>query len=137
MPPQRDQLGERIAGLEAKFDGFDKYTHERWHDLGNTLQSLAMLPEKLTRDIAKLQGTFDGKIDSFRRDIERSIGDAIASALEPVTGDIAKLKAEVDALKEARLQFTGARLVLVWIVQTVIAAATAIGGIIAFKGNHP
>jgi hypothetical protein len=110
MPPTRpDQLGERLSGLEAAFGSFEKYEHDRWHALNNTLQPLVGLPLQLTRDIAKIQGTFDGRIATITREIERSITAAVEKAIEPVNADVTRLKADVEELKAAQLQEAGAK----------------------------
>lgn len=108
-PPRPDQLGERLSGLEAAFTGFEKYEHERWHALNNTLQPLTSLPLQLTRDIAKIQGTFDGRIAAITKEIERSITAAVEKAIEPVNADVAMLKAKVEALEATHLQEAGAK----------------------------
>lgn len=134
MPP-RDQIGERLSGLEAKVEGMDRYTHEKWHDLNNTLQPLIALPERLTRDVAKIQGIFDGKIHTVSKDFERSIMAAIEKALMPMSADIAELRADVEALKADRHQLTGGRRFAVWIVQTLIAAIGAVIAVLTL-GKH-
>jgi hypothetical protein len=132
----RDTLGERMAALEAKFDGFDKYTHDKWHEQAQKLQPLYMLPERLTRDVAKLQGTVDGRINSVTKEIERSIVAAIEKAIEPMSRDITELNTRVTALELSDRQETGARRLAVWIAQTVIAAVSAIVAVLAL-GRHP
>ena len=52
--PARESLGERISSVEATLGALEKYEHERWHKLSNDLQPLVALPEKITRDIAKM-----------------------------------------------------------------------------------
>lgn len=108
-PPRQDQLGERLSGLEAAFAGFEKYEHERWHALNNTLQPLAALPLQLTRDIAQIQGTFDGRIAAITKEIERSITAAVEKAIEPVNADLALLKTKVEALEAIQLKNAGAK----------------------------
>lgn len=127
MPaPGSSQLGERVAAFEARFEGFERYTHDRWHDLANTLQPLQRLPEQIARDVAKMQGTIDGRMDTLRRDMERTIGEAITAALAPVVDDVLALKSKVDELERQQSHLKGARMLAVWIIQTLIAAIVAI-----------
>lgn len=116
--PLQEQLGERLSGLEAKVEGMDRYAHDKWHDLNNTLQPLVNLPLQLTRDIAKMQGTFDGRIATISKEIERSITAAVEKAIEPVNADIAVLKTDVETLKAAKLQEDGARSVIATILKS-------------------
>lgn len=119
-------IGERLAGLEGEFKVYTSYSHEKWHKLNNDLQPLMMLPERITREIGRLEGALDGRVTT----LEHAIGLSIAKALLPITADIAALRGEVDDLKKARQQMTGVRQLGVFLVQTVIAAATALVGII-------
>ncbi len=107
MPPE--QLGAQLAALSASFKAEKEYQHDRWHKLANDLTPVINLPERLTRDIAKIQGNFDGRFGAFSRDIERSITAAVERAIEPVNADIALLKTDVEELKRAKLQDDGAR----------------------------
>lgn len=104
----QDQLGERLSGLEAKFDSFERYEHDRWHKLANDLQPLIGLPVQMARDIGKLQGGFDGRIGTITKEIERSITAAVEKAIEPVNQDIAALKSDVDLLMSAKHKQDGA-----------------------------
>lgn len=108
-PPRQEQLGERISGLESAFASFEKYEHERWHALNNTLMPLTGLPLQLTRDIAKIQGTFDGRIAAITKEIERSITAAVEKAIEPVNSEVATLKTQVAALEAIQLKEAGAK----------------------------
>lgn len=103
-------IGERISSLESKFDGYEKYSHERWHDLSNDLQPLVGLPLQLARDIAKLEGKLEAKLD----------------------GRLVAIENRLTAIEGQRQQFTGARQFLVWLVQTVLAAATVL---VAFRSG--
>jgi len=140
MPPRPEQQGERLSSLEAKFDGFERYEHERWHALNNTLQPLVGLPLQLTRDIAKIQGTFDGRIAGITKEIERSITAAVEKAIEPVNADIVALKAAVKVLEGAKSKDEGARGVIASILNSrllawllaVLGAAWAV-----LSGKHP
>lgn len=139
-----NDLGERVAAIDATLKGLDKYSHERWHDLANHLQPLITLPEKMTREIGRLQGTIDGRIATVLKDVERSIEGAIERALKPITDNIDRLEKKVDAqqdeieaLKETHSQFTGGRAILVWIGQTIASALAAIAAVLAMNGRGP
>src|SRR5687767_9941975 len=129
MPPRQDQLGERISGLEAKVDGMDRYAHEKWHDLNNTLQPLALLPEKMTRDIAKMQGSFQGQINSVSKDIERTITSAIENAIMPINKAVTDLDSRVSALEKQHEQETGAKNLLSWFLQSPLVGWLVAAGL--------
>lgn len=134
--PGRETVGERVAGIDARLGAFEKYTHERWHALNNDLTPLMQLPERMTRDVGKLQGLVDGKITSLSAELQRSMKAAIDEALKPVIAEVAELKIDVDSLKLKSNQMGGAKMLGVFIIQTIIAAATAVGGVLAL-GRHP
>jgi seryl-tRNA synthetase len=136
MPPPRENLGERIAGVEAAFERFERYERERWHKQDNDLTPLLQLPERLTREIGKLQGMVEGRINSVSKDIDRSIAAAIKDALQPLSQDMVELKAKVDELERQRNVLTGAKMTGVFIIQTLLAILTALGGSFYF-GKHP
>lgn len=92
-----------MSGLEARVDGMDKYAHEKWHDLNNSLTPLALLPERITRDIAKIHGQFEGRIGTITKDIERSITAAVEKAIEPVNANVADLTKRMAALEAERI----------------------------------
>lgn len=115
----------------------EKYEHERWHKLAQDLQPLVLLPERITRDIAKMQGTFDGRISSISNEIQRSITAAVEKAIEPVDADLAALKVEVAALQDDRIRRDGATGViqailkspaLGWLVGAAITAWAVLTG---------
>lgn len=137
MAPPRGSggdVGERLARVEARLEASDDYAHERWHKLNNDLQPLMNLPERLARDMGKMQGLFDGKLGSVTKELERSMEAAISKALVPVTDDVsglqrevADLRKEIEALKTARNQLTGAKIVILWLVQTIVTTAGSVG----------
>lgn len=133
MSSSEQQLGERMAALEASFNASNEYQHERWHRLANDLQPIIALPERITRDVAKMQGLFEGKITSVAKEIDRSITAAIEKALKPVNDDITALKNEVAALQAKQNAWTGAKMLAVWVIQTAIAAVVAV---VALGGKH-
>jgi hypothetical protein len=109
QPRNEQQLGERISGVEATLEAFEKYERDRWHKLAQDMQPLVHLPTQIARDIAKIQGSFEGRISSVTREIERSITAAVEKAIEPVNADVASLKTKVEALEASRLHESGAK----------------------------
>lgn len=115
-PPQSPSpgQGEKLAALAASFESFERYNHERWHQLNNDLQPLIGLPVQMARDIAKLEGKIEAKMD----------------------GRLLAIETRLTAIEQQRQQITGARQLSVWLVQTIIAALAAVAGIVAL-GRHP
>lgn len=133
-----DGAGMRLVRLEANFKEFEKYTHERWHDLANNLQPLMALPERLTREVGKVQGIFEGRMGTMSKEIERGMEHAIERAIKPVTEDVTdlrkdvkKLQLDVDELMQERSKWTGARMLGNWAVQTMISVLSAVAAVLA------
>lgn len=99
--PEFERFGERMAALEARFESFEKYSHDRWHDLNNSLQPIMMLPERITRDIAKIQGTLESRVNEVGRGIDATVLIAVKDALSPVSQELMELKAKVSVLELA------------------------------------
>jgi hypothetical protein len=98
MPNRTSPPGERISRLEAKFDAYEQYSHERWHQLANDLQPMVGLPLQLTRDLAKMEGKLEAKID----------------------GRLSAIETRLLAIEQQRQQMTGAKQFGVWLVQTIL-----------------
>jgi hypothetical protein len=113
-PARSGALGERIASLAASFEAEKDYSHDRWHKLDNDLTPIINLPTQISRDIAKLEGKLEAKID----------------------GRLSAIEARLYAIESQRQQLSGAKQLGVWLIQTLIAAAAAVTGIIAM-GRHP
>lgn len=128
-------LGERLASLEATVTALEKYEHERWHKLAQDLQPLVLLPERLTREMGKLQGTFDGRVSTISKEIERSITSAVEKAIEPIHEDMSTIRQRVSNLEDAQSQWRGAKLLAVWMVQTLIATVAALVAVFSFKAG--
>lgn len=125
------ELGERVAGLAARFEAFESYEHDRWHQLNNDLTPLVNIEGRIARDLAKMEGRITATI-------EATVDKAIAREVKPINDDVLELKAEVaslrveiEQLKAKGNQLTGAKQLAVWIVQTLIAAIAALGAIMA------
>jgi hypothetical protein len=112
MPGRTSPPGERISRLEAMFVAYEKYSHERWHDLNNDLQLIVGLPLQLTRDLAKMEGKLESKMD----------------------GRLAAIEMRLSAIEQQRQQVTGAKQLGVWLVQTLFAAIAAVGTVFALRG---
>jgi hypothetical protein len=115
MPPRQEHLGERMSSLEASVAAFEKYEHDRWHQLNNDLTALMGLPTQFAREMARLEGGFQGKI-----------AEAVRQAIAPLMADMGDLKERVSAIETRQNAWGGARSLAVWIVQTMIAAAAVI-----------
>lgn len=136
MAPPRGSpdLGERLAALTASFEAEKDYQHDRWHKLDNDLTPVVNMPERLVREMGKIQGIFESKISAVSKELERSMEHAIGRAVKPVTDDvtglkseIAELRKEIEALKTARNQLTGAKIVILWLVQTIVTIVGSVG----------
>lgn len=139
MAAARDGDGERLARVEEQLKSLNQYTHDKWHDMAQVLQPLAMLPERMTRENGKLQGMVEGRIAANSKEIERSFTAAIKEALQPFTDDLREVKdglskhtREIEELKLTSARITGARLFIAWLVGTIVSIAAGIG----IRGAH-
>jgi hypothetical protein len=107
MAPNRSSEGERIAGLEAKLDAFERYERDRWHKQDKDLQLLVGLPTQIARENGKMQG-----------EIERGIMAAVEKAIEPLARTLADLAARVSILELAKQREEGAKGLAVWFLQS-------------------
>lgn len=113
-PARGTSVGERLSGLEATVSGFERYERERWHKLDNDLQLLVGLPTQMTRDIAKLEGKLEAKID----------------------GRLSAIETRLLAIENQRQQMTGAKQLFVWLVQTLLSALAVFAAWSALRGHN-
>ena len=99
--------GEKLAALSASFSGFERYNHERWHQLNNDLQPLMGLPVQMARDIAKLEGKIEAKMD----------------------GRLLAIENRLTAIEAQRQQLTGAKMLFVWLIQVLLSALAVLAAI--------
>lgn len=137
MPARAQNLGERISGLEATVASMDGYSHERWHKLANDMTPLLALPERLTRDVAKIDAKVEVRINAVAKEMERAVLSAIKEAIAPIKAEMVELRSDVDALKAQSNKLTGAKLLFVFVIQTVIACVAGFAGGGWFSGGHP
>ena len=126
------EVGERLASLEASFKSFEKYSHERWHDLSNDLTPVVNMPGQIARDIGKLEGRIDGKISSAVENITKS-----------VRGDIEKLERRIDGhedqitgIKLWQSRWTAGKVTTLVIGQALLNAIVAIATVMSVAGRH-
>lgn len=69
MPPrnsgQLDQISQAIGQLEGRFDGIERYMHEREHGLNNIGQKLDALGVRLGKDIAAVEARIGVQIKAM------------------------------------------------------------------------
>jgi hypothetical protein len=137
-----ENIGERIAALSASFDAEKEYQHGRWHKLDNDLTPLVNLPERMTRDIARLHGVFEGRINGATREIERGVESAIERAMKPINRELMDIKktlhdhdGEIGELKTWRAQWTAVRLTLFIVGQALLNVIAAVGTLYALGGG--
>jgi chromosome segregation ATPase len=132
MPPrlgQLDEISQAIGQLEGRFDGIERYMHDREHGLNNVSQKLDAISTKFSGDIAAAKAEING---------------SMTTAIERVEARIQTIDDRVAALETARSKNEGAKSVWIEILKSPIVAGT-IGGILAafamayafFTGKHP
>lgn len=146
MPARKSMtIGERVAALTALQEAETKYQHDRWHNLDNKLQPVVLLPEKLAREIGKLHGVIDTRIGAISKDFEKSIEAAIAKANDQHREELKKAVKRIDDhdddirdLQDNQLKFTTTKIIVFWLLQSVVSIAGAVGAVYAiFEGKHP
>lgn len=133
----RQTQGEQISGLQATVDAFREYETEKWHKLANDLQPLMQLPERLTRDVAKIDAKVEVRINAVAKEIERSVLAAIKEAVAPIKKEMAELRTDVDALKALSNKLSGARILLIFLMNMLAGLAAGFGGASWFSRGHP
>lgn len=137
MPGRSVTVGERLSRIEATVDAHAQYERERWHKQDNDLQLLMALPERLARERGEDRGQAEGRINSVVKDLERAITDAVEKAVAPLAAKQADHDQRLDTLEAQRNMLTGAKLLIIFLVQTFIAAMTALAGAFEFTRGHP
>lgn len=138
MPTRSLTVGERLARIEGRFDESDANARELWRRNDDALKGLAGLPERLARERGEDRGQTEGRLNAVVADLRRTITDAVEKAIEPLTATQADHEKRLDSLEKQGNALTTARLIIVFIVQTFIAAATAFAGAYALtRGVHP
>lgn len=106
-PGQLDEISRAIGGLQASFEGVERYMHDREHGLNNLAQKFDALGIRIARDIAAVEGRIEGRIKAHD---DRLL-----------------------ALEKAKARDDGGRSVWKWLIATMLALATAI---IAWWGHR-
>lgn len=136
-------VGERITAVAVQLQEFEKYNHERWHKLNNDLQPLVNLPERFTRELGRMQGTFEGRLSTLAKEMERSTETGIEKALKSLDPRFDDHKerlddheAEIKNLNAWRSQWTGAKIAILLLGQALLNAVIAIGAVLSVTGHH-
>lgn len=91
---QLDQISEAIGRLEGKFEGLDRYTHEREHNIANLSQKVDGIGTLITREVAKLEERMKVRFEAVEN--------------------------RVTILELSNARETGAKNVVVWFLQSPI-----------------
>lgn len=65
MPPragQLDEISEAIGRLEGKFDGVDRYIHERQHDIKEVSTKIDALGHSMAKEMAAVEARMDVRL---------------------------------------------------------------------------
>lgn len=137
MPTRSLTVGERLARIEGRFDESDANARELWRKNDDALKGLAGLPERLARERGEDRGQSDGRLNAIVKEIERSVLTAIKDAIAPIKADMVELRTDVDALKALSNKLTGARLLLIFVMNMLAGLAAGFGGASWFSRGHP
>jgi hypothetical protein len=114
MPPRSghlDQISQSIGQLEGRFDGIERYMHDREHGLNNIGMKVDALGVRLGKDIAAVEAKIGVRIEA--------------------------MELRVAALETLAAQEKGARGIIVWLLQSPVIGwlvAAAIFAAAWFKG---
>lgn len=133
MSGARQTVGERVASLQGRFEAFEGYEHDRWHKLNNDLMPIIALPEKLAREMGRLEGIQSGRLSAISKEFEATLKEAITQALEPVSKELINLRTDVDELKLGAGKNSVVRQLGLWVVQTLISIAAALAAVLSVK----
>lgn len=121
---QLDQISEAIGEIRGTVAGIEKYIHEERHGVRNLASKVDGLSVQFSREIAAAEG---------------KINTSVATAIERVEARIATIDDRVSALERTQERETGAKGVIVWLLQSPIVgwlAAAALFFAAWWKG-HP
>lgn len=100
---QLDQISQAIGQLEGRFDGIERYMHDREHGLNNLSQKVDGLSSKFSSDIASAKG---------------EISATLSTAVERMEARIQTIDDRVGALETIKEQEKGAKTALAWLLQS-------------------
>jgi len=106
MPPrqgQLDQISQAIGQLEGRFDGIERYMHDREHGINNLSMKIDGLATKFSSDLAAAKAEING---------------TLSTAIERVEARIATIDERVSALETVKAKESGAKGVIVWLLQS-------------------
>lgn len=111
-PRQLDEISERLGRLDGRFDGIERYMHEREHNISNLTQKLDAISVQFSKEIATAKAE-------------------VSTSLERVEARIQTIDERVTVIERGRERESGARGLAVWLLQSpmlawIAAAAVAI-----------
>lgn len=124
MPGQLDQISEAIGEIRGTVAGIERYIHDKRHDDKQVSMKIDGLGAQFSRDIA----TAEAKINA-----------SMSTALERVEARIQTIDERVIILERIRERETGARGIVVWILQSPLIgwlAALALAVAAWWKGTR-
>lgn len=62
---QLDQISEAIGRLEGKFDGVDRYIHERQHDIKDVSAKIDALGHAMSKEMAAVEARMEVRLKAL------------------------------------------------------------------------